>query len=59
MVHGLAAQSGGELALVSELGKGTTAILRLPRSHEAVATQAKGANDVADVHQAVIILIVD
>ena len=59
MVHGLAAQSGGDLALTSVLGQGTTAILRLPVSHEAVETQAIDANDVTDVHQAVIILIVD
>jgi signal transduction histidine kinase len=39
MVHGLAAQSGGKLVLLSELGKGTTAELWLPRA-EAIALLA-------------------
>jgi CheY-like chemotaxis protein len=45
MVHGLAAQSGGDFALVSALGRGTTAILRLPSSAESredSATHAAG-----------------
>ena len=41
MVHGLAAQSGGQLTLESTLGKGTTATLWLPAvDHSRVESQA-------------------
>jgi len=38
MVHGLAAQSGGDFALASQLGQGTTASLWLPTSNDAVTS---------------------
>jgi PAS domain S-box-containing protein len=37
-VHGFAHQSGGTVTLKSDLGRGTTVTLYLPRSHEDVAT---------------------
>jgi PAS domain S-box-containing protein len=59
MVHGLAAQSGGELLLSSESGRGTTATLRLPlslKAAEKIASVFEGA--IAPTH-AVTILVVD
>jgi CheY-like chemotaxis protein len=42
MVHGLAAQSGGELKMKSSPGKGTTAVISLPVSDEALNALADG-----------------
>lgn len=43
MVHGLAAQSGGKLALASRVGEGTTATIYLPIVEAAVADAAPPA----------------
>ena len=47
MVDGLAAQSGGTMRLVSQVGQGTTVEVWLPRSHQA-RTVAQPAAAVAD-----------
>ena len=59
MVHGLAAQSGGELRLMSKPGSGTTADLLLP-SAQAEATAAKAMSaEVTKAPWPATILLVD
>jgi PAS domain S-box-containing protein len=41
MIYGFAKQSGGYMSLYSELGRGTTVKLYLPRAHDAVMTALK------------------
>lgn len=43
MVHGFAAQSGGVLKLESAVGRGTTAIILLPRTNAEAAARASAA----------------
>jgi CheY-like chemotaxis protein len=59
MVHGLAAQSGGELLLSSEIGRGTTATLRLPISAEPAQLGTTYSEDPIAASQSVTILLVD
>ncbi|QIL03282.1 response regulator [Sphingomonas sinipercae] len=49
MVYGFAKQSGGTLRLTSEVGKGTTAELWLPRAAENEAPAAKRSSDIDDL----------
>jgi PAS domain S-box-containing protein len=58
MVHGLAAQSGGQLQLESALGKGTTATLWLPAVERAPARKAASGNALAR-RDALSVLLVD
>ncbi|UGB37052.1 ATP-binding protein [Frateuria soli] len=60
-VHGLAAQSGGDFALDSRPGRGTTATLWLPVSTEAPPIWQTSANDAAipDVPAATVLLVDD
>ena len=59
MVHGLAAQSGGALRLVSELGVGTSVELFLPATDEAAAGPAADAADPVTTPRAARVLLVD
>jgi CheY-like chemotaxis protein len=60
MVHGLAAQSGGELLLHSQLGHGTTAEILLPVAQHATVETIKLQQPLAtDVHRSLAILAVD
>jgi PAS domain S-box-containing protein len=59
MVHGLAAQSGGELLLSSEVGRGTTAKLLLPISAERVQMSATYAEEPIAPIASMTILVVD
>jgi PAS domain S-box-containing protein len=60
MVHGFAAQSGGELLLHSQLGHGTTAEILLPVAQHAAVETIKLQQPVAtDVHRSLAILAVD
>lgn len=45
MVHGFAHQSGGDVAIESELGKGTTISLFLPATDQPAAALDRGAED--------------
>ena len=62
MVHGLAAQSGGDFALSSVHGRGTTATLWLPASTESLddgATQAVGKAPLRRGQGAAVLLVDD
>jgi signal transduction histidine kinase len=59
MVHGMAAQSGGELRLRSRSGEGTTAELWLPRAQESPATITKIAATPMEATQPLTVLLVD
>ncbi|WP_423142907.1 response regulator [Parablastomonas sp. CN1-191] len=59
MVHGLAAQSGGRLALRSGQGEGTTATLWLPAASDAALAPRAEAADVPQGGQALRVLLVD
>jgi CheY-like chemotaxis protein/two-component sensor histidine kinase len=60
MVHGLAAQSDGDFTLTSQPGRGTTAMLWLPVSHEGVAdARGDGETDLVERRAAATILLVD
>jgi PAS domain S-box-containing protein len=58
MVHGLAAQLGGELRIESAPGEGTRAFLHLPLAREGPADVA-GANEPAASRHAGLVLLVD
>jgi signal transduction histidine kinase len=60
MIDGLAAQSGGAMRLVSQIGQGTTVEVWLPRSHRA-KTVAQPAAEAVDDHasSSFTILVVD
>lgn len=60
-VHGLAAQSGGDFALDSQPGRGTTATLWLPVSTEAAAIRQISADDapMPEVPAATVLLVDD
>jgi PAS domain S-box-containing protein len=59
MVHGLAVQLGGRLHLASEVGKGTTATLRLPIASQAAAFVEAPAKALDVPARAATILVVD
>lgn len=60
MVHGLAVQLGGRLILESEVGKGTSATLRLPiASHAAAARGAPAATAEVSARVATILVVDD
>ena len=59
MVHGLAAQSGGNLRLLSEPGKGTTAEIWLPVCEGAADPLAVQEPDVPPPPRSAVILLVD
>jgi CheY-like chemotaxis protein len=59
MVHGLALQSGGGLAIRSEVGRGTTIDLWLPAGAEAEPEQEPVASHVPDVRPLKILLVDD
>jgi signal transduction histidine kinase/CheY-like chemotaxis protein len=58
MIHGLAVQSGGTLKLSSELGKGTTAEIWLPRG-EAVAAAPAPDETSRPAHRTCTVLLVE
>ena len=61
MIYGFATQSGGQVRIHSEVGKGTTVCLYLPR-HLGAAEAAEGASDLADAPRAEVgqtVLVVD
>jgi two-component system NtrC family sensor kinase len=51
-VHGFIRQSGGDISIASEVGKGTTVALYLPRSH--AAPTAVSASEIATVEGSVL-----
>jgi PAS domain S-box-containing protein len=60
MVYGFVEQSGGTIDVVSEVGKGTTFSLYLPRVHEVVgAGHAHGKNAVPSGKQETILVVDD
>lgn len=61
MVDGLAAQSGGDLRLTSELGRGTTVDLLLPRADEAARpiSAPRPERTTGDTPQGLTVLVVD
>jgi signal transduction histidine kinase/CheY-like chemotaxis protein len=58
MIHGLAVQSGGTLKLRSEVGKGTTAEIWLPRS-EAIAAATASDEKARPEHRTCTVLLVE
>jgi signal transduction histidine kinase/CheY-like chemotaxis protein len=58
MIHGLAVQSGGTLTLKSEVGKGTTAEIWLPRS-EAIAAATASDEKARPEHRTCTVLLVE
>ncbi|WP_279356786.1 response regulator [Methylobacterium indicum] len=60
MVFGLVQQSGGTIRIDSEVGHGTTVLLYLPRSHDAVeAVQAAGAAPAPAPRRARVLVVDD
>lgn len=59
MVHGLAAQSGGALRLISSPGKGTTAEIWLPVHEGAADPLSSPKSEVASQPRRTVILLVD
>ncbi|MGF3022569.1 response regulator [Methylobacterium aquaticum] len=59
MVFGLVQQSGGTIRIDSEVGRGTTVLLYLPRSREAVETAPSPASAPAPAPRRAHILVVD
>ena len=57
-VYGIVRQSGGSIEVISELGKGTTFKIYLPRA-EAVASEVASAPTVPSVHGVETILVVE
>ncbi|WP_372012511.1 ATP-binding protein [Pseudoxanthomonas sp. 10H] len=60
-VYGFARQSGGSVAIESAPGQGTTVILRLPRSRQAMAEEAVASGDapVAEAGPGACVLLVE
>jgi signal transduction histidine kinase/ActR/RegA family two-component response regulator len=58
MIHGLAVQSGGTLKLMSEVGKGTTAEIWLPRS-QAIAAAPVSDEKACPEHRTCTVLLVE
>jgi PAS domain S-box-containing protein len=59
MVHGFARQSGGDLKIVSKVGKGTTARLSFPVALSPNATTIESADITTDLPAGIRVLIVD
>ena len=59
MVHGLAAQSGGQLTLESTLGKGTTATLWLPAVDHSRVESPAATNETEFLARPLSVLLVD
>ncbi len=59
MVFGLVQQSGGTIRIESEVGHGTTVLLYLPRSHEAVEAGPVAASAPVPAPRRARILVVD
>jgi signal transduction histidine kinase len=59
MIHGLAVQSGGTLMLKSEMGKGTTAEIWLPRSDAIVAAPASDERARPEHRTCTVLLVED
>jgi PAS domain S-box-containing protein len=55
-VHGFAHQAGGTVAVTSELGKGTTFTIRLPRSE---STVAPAVHEVSSIGSGTVLLVED
>jgi CheY-like chemotaxis protein len=58
-VYGFAVQSGGSAAITSEVDKGTTVTLYLPRCHSPVSAGAASTSEVAVVDRSLRILLVE
>src|SRR5207237_1501872 len=58
-VYGFANQSGGAVGVKSEVGRGTTITLCLPRSHAAVAAMAEAAKPQSQRRAEGTILVVE
>jgi len=48
MVHGFARQSGGQVDIESEMGRGTTVCISLPKTGEAVVVEQVGPNTLSE-----------
>lgn len=59
MVHGLAAQSGGALRILSSPGKGTTAEIWLPICEGTADPLSISSNEVVEQPRAAVVLLVD
>jgi signal transduction histidine kinase/ActR/RegA family two-component response regulator len=59
MIHGLAVQSGGTLKLKSEVGKGTTAEIWLPRGEAMAAAPASDENARPEHRTCTVLLVED
>jgi signal transduction histidine kinase/ActR/RegA family two-component response regulator len=59
MIHGLAVQSGGALKLKSEVGKGTTAEIWLPRGEAMAAVPASDENARPEHRTCTVLLVED
>ena len=59
MVHGLASQLGGALAISSKLGLGTAVELWLPASDGSAEAQERGASAASSAHGKGVVLLVD
>jgi nitrogen-specific signal transduction histidine kinase/ActR/RegA family two-component response regulator len=55
-VYGLSRQSGGTVTISSEVGKGTTVIMFLPRSERPVSRQLTGHSETPAGHEAVLLV---
>jgi DNA-binding response OmpR family regulator len=58
-VHGLAKQSGGDVTIQSEIGKGTTVTMFLPRAKVSTVSTPKAEPPAIGAHQSEKLLVVD
>ncbi len=59
MVHGFVRQSGGQVRVYSEVGKGTTMCLYLPRHHGGVRPEIVETAPVAETRRGETVLVID